>query len=153
MAALQKARRNPPKHIKTIERVLANSEKAFQGGLACIDTSDGSLVAGQTGEGLLPIGIFDGIPESGVTGNGTIKVKVRLFKEVWAWWFVNDTTPNAVTDAHVGSLVYVLDDQTVTALAAGNSVAGRVWAVDTKRGVLVEPAINLGPQGPQGEPG
>lgn len=142
MAALTKPRKQRPVCMNTLKRVLANAEVAHEGGLACIDTANGDLVAGQVGTGLIPIGTFIDVGEDGVTGDGsTTFVRVRLFKEVHALWFVNDTvTP--VTDANVGEACYVLDDQTVTGNATGASKAGRVWAVDATKGVLVEPVID-----------
>lgn len=144
MAVLTKPRKLRPVSLKQIKRILQNGEVAHEGGLACIDTANGDLVSGQVATGLVPIGLFIDIPEAGVTGaGGTTEVRVRLFKEVLAWWFVNDTG-TAVTNANFGEVCYVLDDQTVTGASAGASVAGRVWGVDTTKGVLVEPAIAAG---------
>lgn len=141
MANLTKPRRERPVSMKQIKRILKNAEVAHEGGLACIDKADGALVRGKAGTTLVPIGLFIDVGESGVTGNGTLTVKVRLFKEVWAWWFVNDTgTP--VVDANFGEECYVLDDQTVTGDATGRSKAGRVWEVSATKGVLVEPVID-----------
>lgn len=153
MAALTRARKNPPKTLTAIERVLANNETAFNGGLACVDTATGELVAGQTGAGLIPIGIFDGIPESGIKGDGTKKVRVRLPREIVGHWFASAAAPNAVADSDFLGFCYILDDQTVTMDDAGASVAGRVWEVSASRGVLVELAIDVGPQGPAGADG
>lgn len=43
----------------------------------------------------------------------------------------------------VGRVCYTLDDQTVTSTPTG-SIAGRVWAVDSVLGVLVEPMPEAG---------
>jgi hypothetical protein len=141
MANLTGPRRERPVSLKQIKRVLKSAEVAHEGGLACIDKADGSLVRGKPGTTLVPIGMFIDVGPTGLTGDGTKTVRVRLFKEVWAWWFANDTgTP--VTDANFGEECYVLDDQTVTGLATGASKAGRVWGVDSAKGVLVEPVID-----------
>lgn len=141
MANLTKPRRERAVSLKQIKRVLKNAEVAHEGGLACIDKADGALVRGKPGTTLVPIGLFIDLPETGLTGDGTKTVKVRLFKEVWAWWFVNDSgTP--VVDANFGEECYILDDQTVTGSATGASKAGRVWQVDATKGVLVEPVID-----------
>lgn len=153
MTALTKARRNAPVFLNQVRRVLAEDETAFEGGLACVDLSDGSIVAGQTGTGLLPIGLFIDLPEGGLVGDGTKTVAIRLFKEVRAYWFVNAAAPNAVAAGDFCSMAYILDDQTVTSDATGASEAGRVWDVHATKGVLIEPAISLGPQGPQGAAG
>lgn len=62
---------------------------------------------------------------------------VNLDREVVARWYDNDTG-TAVVAANVGSDCYILDDHTVTGSSTGNSVAGRVWQVDSVKGVLVE---------------
>jgi len=144
MAATTKPRKTREVSMKQFRRVLANGAIAQEGGLACIDTATGALRAGGVATTLKPVGIFIDIGETAVTGDGTTTfVKVRLFKEVIAFWFVNDTG-TAVTDAKFASPVYVLDDQTVTGASAGASIAGRCWGVDATKGVLVEPAINAG---------
>lgn len=150
MANLTKARKTREVSLKQISGVLQSGEQVFEGSLVAIDTAAGTLVRGQTGTGLLPIGLAIDIPETGTTGNGTLTIKVRLFREVIAFWFANATAGAALTSANVGQLCYVLDDQTVTNSATGNSVAGRVWNVNST-GVLVEPALNFGPQGEPGE--
>lgn len=141
MANLTKPRRERAVSLKQIKRILKSAEVAHEGGLACIDKADGSLVRGKAGTTLVPIGLFIDVGEAGVTGNGTLTVKVRLFKEVWAWWFVNDTG-TAVVDANFGEECYILDDQTVTGDGTGRSKAGRVWEVNSAKGVLVEPVID-----------
>lgn len=141
MANLTGPRRERPVSLKQIKRVLKNAETAHEGALACIDTSDGSLVRGKAGTTLTPIGLFIDVGPTGLLGDGTKTVRVRLFKEVWAWWFVNDTgTP--VTDANFAEACWVLDDQTVTGDNTGHSKAGRVWQVDSAKGVLVEPVLD-----------
>lgn len=132
-----------------LERALADGEVAEKGHVACIDLSDGSLVAAQDGSAtLLPIGYF----EESFTGNGTRKMRVRLFRELILHRFANAANPNDVGDGDVGNVCYFADSQTVSMDDTNRSVAGRVWGV-TSAGVLIEPAINMGLQGPQGEPG
>jgi hypothetical protein len=128
--------------VKQIKRVLKNASVAVEGAIACIDTTDGALVPAATATTLIPIGYFIDLgTETSVTGDGTKQVKVRLFKEVIAFWYVNDTgTP--VTDAKMAQIVYLLDNQTLSGNATGKSIAGRCWGVDTVKGVLCEPQIS-----------
>lgn len=128
------------------EHVLATAEVAEKGHIACIDLSSGEIVAGQEGTGLLPIGYF----EETKTGNGTSTVRVRLFREIWVDRFVNDGDA-PVTAAHIGSACYLVDSETVSSDDTGRSIAGRVWGVSSE-GVLVQMALDIGLQGPQGEP-
>ncbi|HSC88277.1 MAG TPA: hypothetical protein VLC09_13435 [Polyangiaceae bacterium] len=131
-----------------VEKVLQNTEVAEKGHCACVDLTTGEIVAGQSAEDLIPLGTFD----QNLTGNGTKKVRVRLFKEVILHRFDNDGSPNALAESDFLKPCYLKDTKTVSALATNRSVAGRVWAV-TSAGVLIEPAISIGVQGPQGEPG
>jgi len=113
--------------------VLPNSLVAVKGELACIDTSDGEIALGGVSTTLLPIGLFN----ESVTGDGSKSVTVRLFREGKFFWFANDTdTPVAGSDR--GNECYILDGRTVTMDSTGKSKAGRVWAVDSLKGVLVE---------------
>lgn len=149
MTALANARRRALKSIKTIRRVLADEAVAFEGGIACIDLGVGELVPAKVDTTIFPVGTFADVG-NGVTGDGTVTVKVNLFKEIWCEWFANAAGGDAVDAGDVGGLCYLLDDQTVTANATGKSVAGRVWDVSATKGVLVEFAMSMGPTGPAG---
>lgn len=129
------------------EHVLANNEEAERGNVACIDLSTGEIVAGQTGTGLLPIGYFD----QDLIGDGTAFVRVKLFREIWIDRFANADSPNDVAASDIGNICYLAGPATVTMDGSGNSVAGRVWGVSSA-GVLVQMALDIGLQGPQGEP-
>lgn len=106
------------------ELVLANTEEADKGKLACLDTSSGEVVAGQEATGLLPIGYFT----ENKTGDGSATVRVQFFREKWIHRFDNSGT-DAVAAADVGKLVYVEDDTTVSATdnTGARSAAGRAW--------------------------
>lgn len=65
-------------------------------------------------------------------------IAVDMITQMDLSWFANDTGGNAVVAGNITGLCYFKDDQTVTIVAAGNSVAGRVWAVDATYGVLVQ---------------
>lgn len=129
------------------EGVLTSAEVVEKGHIACIDLDTGTLVKSKEDANLLPIGYF----EQDLTGDGTKTVRVQLFREIWVDRFANDTG-TAVVAADVGSVCYLLDSETVTGDATGHSIAGRVWGVSSA-GVLVEMALSIGIQGPQGEPG
>ncbi len=135
MTALAKSRANRLKRYSNLE-LAAKNEAVFKGGLACFDTSTGLVAKGFVSTTLIPIGLFheDSAAAAGKT------VLVDLFREIQAAWFVNDGGAPVVA-ADVGGLAYILDDQTVSNTDATNtkSVLGRVWAIDTVKGVLVEP--------------
>lgn len=112
---------------------LANAEVAEKGKLACIDTANGGIViAGKSAAGLLPIGVF----AESATGDGVKRVQVKLFHEIQATWWDNDTS-SAVDASDRGTLCFLKDSHTVSADNTGRSVAGMVLDVDARKGVLV----------------
>lgn len=116
-----------------VERTLKNTALAEKGKIACVELSSGLIVpAAETTTGLLPIGYFD----QTLTGNGTLKVRVLLFREVTVHLFANSGT-SALADTDFGNLCYIGGDATVAKVATGRSQAGRCWGVTTA-GVLVE---------------
>lgn len=114
------------------EFTLTSGTKALKGGLACISTATGNVTPGATATTLVPIGFFDQTVDATAAA---LPVRVRLFREVEVYWMVNDGT---VLQTHVGSDCYLTDDQTVSATVTGRSKAGRVWAVDSVKGVAIE---------------
>lgn len=134
-----------------LERVLKNGAVAEAGNVACLDLTDGALVAGAVSLTLLPIGYF----ETSLTGDGTKTVFVQLFKEINIVPMVNSST-GPVDDGDVGNLTYLHSSFEVSMTGTGKSIAGRVWGVKGSGGgatVFVQPILDMGPQGPQGEPG
>lgn len=128
--------------------VLTSGVVAEQGHIACLDTSTGLITKGQASTTLIPIGVFVTSPFPSVTGDGTATVEVQLFSELSLYWFDNDSAPNNVQTANIGSEVYLKDDVTVTTSSAGNSKAGRVFAIDSALGVLIQAgAAVTGPTG------
>lgn len=116
------------------ERPLASGAVAVKGEIACIDTATGDLVPVSTSATLVPIGYF----EDEFTGDGIRVMRVRLFREVTLHRFRNDPTgTDGIEDADVMKVCYLLNGSTVTEVATGRSVAGRVWAADANY-VLVE---------------
>lgn len=118
------------------------TEQVYQGGIACWDTSTGLVAKAFASTTLHPIGRYADDQNTAAGGN----VLVKLFKEVTIHWFANDTGGNPVVAATLGGLCYLLDDQTVTNTDATNtlSVAGRVWKIDSVKGVGVEMTSDTG---------
>ena len=140
MAALTQARMAVEYRIKTIALPLAFGAgmKAWIGGIAAADTSSATVKPGASGNAnLLKIGEFQqNLDNSAAAANA--QVLVSLDKEVVARWYDNATGGSAVTASNLFQDVYILDDHTVTTSSGGNSKAGRVWAVDSVKGVAVE---------------
>lgn len=139
MAALTQARMGITTTWKNIPLPLDAGEVAYLGGIACIDTSAGVCVPGQSGTSLVKVGEF---LETLDNSDSTVTnfVMVSLDHEIVTRWYDNATGGAAVTDLF--SSCYILDDHTVTSTSGGNSVCGRVWALDPVKGVCVE-ALSL----------
>lgn len=112
----------------------------FQGSIVAID-ADGFAVPGKKAAGLKAVGrAEETIENSGKDGEAVIRVKRGVFV------FDNTATAaNKLTAADVLGPCYIEDDQTVTKLATGASVAGLVVRVDDD-GVAVE--MGFGYTGP-----
>lgn len=150
MTALANKRMLKPHTVKLLSLTLKSGEVAYQGGRACLDTSDGKCYPAQSGTTLVPVGFFE---ENKDASAGDAAVKVRLDEEVQAYWMANDGG-SPVGSANVGSECYLLDDQTVTASSSGNSKAGTVLMVDATKGVLVAAGLRItGPAGADGTAG
>jgi hypothetical protein len=130
MTALLKERQNRHKTIGSYTFPLAVGTKAWQGGKAGGDRSTGK-VEPMHGEGdLLYLGIFE---ETVDATSAEKMVSVDCSPEKFARWWANDGSI-AITDRF--NLCYSIDDQTVG--KSGSAVAGRIWDVDSVKGVLVE---------------
>jgi hypothetical protein len=137
MAALAKSKQTNLEKFYS-RKFDAKNEQVYKGGVACFDRSTGLVAKAFASVNLIPIGYF--IEDSAAAASK--KIDIDLFHEVTAIWLKNSGTA-AVIAANIGGLAYFEDDQTVANADATNtlSVAGTVWAIDSVRGVLVEPRI------------
>lgn len=119
---------------------VKGSTTIFQGSIVAID-ADGFAVPGKKAAGLKAVGrAEETIENSGKDGEAVIQVKRGVFV------FDNTATAaNKLTAADVLGPCYIEDDQTVTKLTTGASVAGLVVRVDDD-GVAVE--MGFGYAGP-----
>ena len=109
----------------------------YQGALVALD-ADGYAVPGKKAEGLTAAGrAEETVENTGSDGELVIRVTRGVF--VYA---NTSTAANKVGAGHVLKPCYIPDDQTVTALATGASVAGLVIRVDDN-GVAVEIGTGL----------
>ncbi len=140
MAALSASRIKQFEKMSSVS-LAGKTEQVYQGGIACFDTSTGLVAKAFASTTLHPIGTYADDQNTASGGN----VLVKLFNEVTIHWFTNDTT-HPVVAADIGGLCYLLDDQTVadTDLTNTLSVAGRVWKIDSVKGVGVEMRMGAG---------
>lgn len=135
MTALAASRRETDYTAQYIE-LPGTAQTVYKGGIACWDTSTGLVAKAAASATMVPIGEFT--EDKTVASGGTVVIK--LFRELKAKWMVNASGGDAVVAADLGKLCYVLDDQTVANNDNTNarSVAGRIWKLDSTKGVLVE---------------
>jgi hypothetical protein len=113
---------------------LANGFHGVQGTMAVYDTSDNLIKPAASGSTtLVPIGRFENDVDN-TAGSAPVNCLVRLDRPVLITYWANDTV-NPVTELF--SKAYMLDNQTVTESASGNSLAGEVWRIDAIKGIGV----------------
>ncbi len=115
---------------RTLVLPVKGDTTIYQGSIVALN-ADGLAVPGATAEDLTSAGrAEETVQNTGADGAASVKVCRGVFI------FENTATENKVTAAHVLKDCYIEDDQTVTALSTGTSVAGRVIRVDDE-GVAV----------------
>lgn len=138
MAALTTGRRTPFQANPTtfIEIPMAASTTLFKGGVVCKNSS-GYAVPGAVSTTLKAIGILvdqnDGLPVESITNSGANgAVTVRVARGIAL--LNNGTT--AITQADVGSLCYLTDDNTVASDNGGatRSACGRIIGLEPSTG-------------------
>lgn len=126
---------------KLLSLPVKGNTTIYQGALVALD-ANGYAIPGKTAAGLVAAGRAEETVENTGTDGA---VSIRVARGVFV--FANTaTSANKVTAAHVLRPCYMEDDQTVTALDTGASVAGLVIRVDDG-GVAVEIGYGLSAAG------
>jgi hypothetical protein len=117
---------------RTLVLPVKGATTIYQGSIVALN-ANGYAIPGATAADLTAAGrAEETVQNTGADGAAVVKVSRGVFV------FENtSTTANKITAAHVLKDCYIEDDQTVTALSTGASVAGRVIRVDDE-GVAVE---------------
>ncbi|NOT13741.1 MAG: hypothetical protein HOP23_18270 [Methylococcaceae bacterium] len=123
MTALTQDRNTQRRDGDFINHGVAASTKVFSGGLGCVNAS-GYLVPGSVSITLKAVGKIEETVDNTIGANGALTAKVR--KGVFKWANAGD-----ITLAHLETNVYINDDQTVSSVSTGKSVAGKLIAVDS----------------------
>ena len=134
MVALTADRNTPMKDGKIVAVSVAANAVCFAGGIA-VANATGYAAPGSTALNLTYLGRFEESVDNTGGADGAVTVDVRRGK---AFKFANDAT-NPVTQASMGKVCYIVDDQTVAINngAGTRSAAGIVMGVDAN-GVWVE---------------
>ena len=110
---------------------LKSGESVWKGAAIAIELGGGFVVEATGAADEIPIGIA---MERVDASTAAKSLPVRLFKTAHLTYFVNGSS---IASTDLGATVYLADDQTVTLAPTGRAF-GRVWAVDSVRGVAVE---------------
>lgn len=134
MSALTADRNTLSQRADVIGVPVAAGATIFAGSLVVANAS-GYAAAGSTATGLTYLGRADEYQDNTSGANGAINVRVRR-KDAFYW--ANSST-DPVTQASLGKVCYIVDDQTVSATSGSNtqSAAGIVVGLDAN-GVWVE---------------
>jgi hypothetical protein len=112
---------------------------AYQGAAICYRPSTSKCVLAQNA---VETDIFMGFSVDKYDATSAdVTINVDLIDELRLHWVTNGTSSDAVQATDVGKHCYWLDDQTVSILPTGHTLAGRIWAVDATKGVLVQKSI------------
>lgn len=135
MTAAAANRGNKEEQWKFIQFTLLSGKVAFQGASASLRA--GKVVPTAVGSNLTDrvIGSFAEKVDATLADK---LVLVDLIEEITVRWYANAAGGAALLSTDLGSVAYFLDDQTVTNDPAANVPAGRVWAVDSTKGVAIE---------------
>ena len=131
--ALNKDRNTPMQDAELISVPVAAGAVCFAGGLAVANAS-GFAEPGSTATTLTYLGRFEEHIDNSGGSDGDVSVAVRRGK---AFKWKNSAT-NTVTQASLGKLCYVIDDESVHGTSGGaRSAAGVVVGIESD-GVWVE---------------
>lgn len=124
-------------YFRTLLGKIAAATTIYRGGLTATNAAGNDTPAANTGTLRVT-----GVAENQVVNAGAAATVDGVTKTTGSHYFANDST-NAVTQADIGKLCYIVDDQTVQRGGAGCNgvVAGLVEAVDSGGvWVYVDPA-------------
>lgn len=138
MAALTVEKTNVREVTRGVTRCrVKGATKILQGGMVAIDAA-GYLVRATKVAGIFVIGIAKETVDNTAGADGAKLCDVRISGAASGPLYFKMATASSgglVDFKKIGQTVYVEDDQTVTATAAGSSVAGVCVGVDTNDGL------------------
>lgn len=135
MTALADKRGRRVEPLKNIDLVLASGQKAYQGAQIFQNPADGKAYIGGVATGY----IFRGTAIRTVDATSAdTTIPVELIEEIEIEWWPNATSTDACSATDIGKDAYSKDDQTAAITGVSKSFIGRIWAVDTTKGVAVE---------------
>jgi len=130
MAALTGDRNTLRRERNFLELPLAAGAVLHAGGVACLDAT-GHLVPATSGAGAAGL-VAVGRVEVGVSNAGGLAGDVTAVVRPGLFLLASATAADAITQAEVGRVVYLVDDQTVAKTNGGGTraPAGVVWGLE-----------------------
>jgi hypothetical protein len=140
MTALTQSRRQSQEVWIKHQFTLKSGTKAWKGGKCVISPGTGKVIPAVAGVGYTEIGTFD---EDIDATSADALVNVNLNRQLTLEYWVNSGT-NAIAATDLGAIAYSEDDNVVGISPVGYSPAGRIWGLDSVRGVAVERLASSG---------
>jgi hypothetical protein len=147
MAALSAGRMTPSRTADVVVGPVAAGAVCYEGGIAVRDAS-GNLKPAVTATGLRAVGVFTARADN--TGGGAAAITAEYTRGCFG--MENSAAADEITKAHVGSVVYLVDDQTVAATSDSGARSPAGICVDVESSwvwvligfdALVAPALSL----------
>lgn len=140
MGALNKDRNTAYREGLEIEFPVYQSVKIYAGSLVCVGGSHGYAIPAADAAGNIFVGVAQEYVDnsSGNSGDKTVRVRRKGIFQFAA---------TSITQAMVGDIMYVVNDQTIDETTPGNSVvAGRLvkYVSATSGWIDIEEAVNIG---------
>lgn len=140
MTAAAASRRRRTEFWKNVEFTFASGDIGYKGTRCFLNPATGKVVV-VPAPGLIPLGML----LEDVDATSADKVcQVDLEDGIWIEWFANATSTDAVAATDIGKLGYHSDDQTVAITPLGKALAGRIWKIDSVKGVAVQKLPTVG---------
>lgn len=140
MTALTKDRGTTYREGIEIEIPVYTNVVIYAGSLVCVGGAHGYAIPAADASGNILVGVAMEQADNTGGASGAINVRVRRTG-------VFEFAASSITQAHVGDIMYVVDDQTIDETSPGNSVvAGRLvkYVSATKGWVDIGQAVNVG---------
>lgn len=156
--------RNTPRRmtadfVNSTSVLTAASQTFYPGALVALNAS-GYLVPASTATTLTAVGVIGEqpflVPATSYV-SGAVAGVLRLEVQKGVFKFTNQSN-DLITQAEIGKVCYMTDDETVCKTGTGKSIAGTVWEIDPDDGgvwvnIGATPAGLVGGVGPTGPTG
>lgn len=131
--AVTTARKTDERSGKQFSYPMDGGSAVIKGAMVALDTS-GNAVDVTATTGLIICGVAEESVDNTAGANGALRCTVRAGVFKWD----NATAGDAITAADIGNPCYATDNETVSDVATGRSIAGVIVDVDDDGGIWVK---------------